>query len=205
MEKPTNILIDGLSHKQISNLSYAEWIIYKKKNISSLLNSYPHYDFEIRADIMTKVKDVVENEGIQLFLANGALLGAVRENDFIPWDDDVDMDVLVEELEPKFKIIKDKLINLGYIVRGIKRYPEMKINIYHGGEKVGVLALYLKEQIRYRGPYKWPKILYEQAEEIVFKGMTFKTPKIYEYLIHQYGPDWQTPLKNNYFHKDLFR
>lgn len=194
-----------MNNKKINNLSHKDWILYKKKNISKLLNSYPNYDFETRLEVMKKIKDIAEEEGVSLYLANGALLGAVREKDFIPWDNDVDMDVLAEELEPKFKIIKNKLINLGYIVRGIKLYPQMKINIYHEGEKVGISALYLKDQIRYRGPYKWPKEFYEEAEAINFKGVTFKTPKINQYLIHQYGKNWEIPLKENYFNKDLFR
>jgi len=194
-----------MNNKKISSLSHSEWVIFKKKNISVLLNSYPDYDFEARLEIMKNIKNIVEAEGMDLFLANGTLLGAIREKDFIPWDDDVDMDVLAEALEPKFEIIKDRLVDLGYIVRGVTKYPQMKINVYYGGEKVGILALYLKDQIRHRGPYKWPKALYEEPEEIIFKGLTFKTPKIYEYLLHQYGKDWKTPLKKNYFNKDLFK
>jgi phosphorylcholine metabolism protein LicD len=194
-----------MNNREVSELSYKEWVLYKKKNTSLLLNSYPNYNFEIRFEIMKNVKNVVEEEGVTLYLSNGTLLGAVRQKDFIPWDKDVDMDVLAEELELKYKTIKSKLIQLGYIVRGVEDYPRMKINVYHGGEKVGILALYLKDQIRYRGPYKWPKNFYEDAEKIDFKGITFKAPKIDQYLIHQYGKNWKTPLKENYFSKDLFR
>jgi len=194
-----------MNNKEISDLPRQDWIRYRKENISTLLNSYPNHDFKVRLEIMKNVKKIVEGEGVDLFLANGALLGAVREGDFIPWDDDVDMDALVEDLAPKYETIREQLIHLGYIVRGIKRHPEMKINVFYGGEKVGILALYLKGKNRYRFKYKWPKTLYEEYEEIVFKGVKFKAPKIREYLIHQYGKSWKTPLRENYFNKDLFR
>lgn len=193
-----------MNNKEISNLSHAEWVKYKKENRAALLNDYPNFNFDLRFEIIKEFKHILEKEGITLYLANGALLGAVREKNFIAWDDDVDMDVLYEELEPKYETIREQLIDLGYIVRGINKYPEMKINIYHGGEKVGILALYSKGEFRIRGPYKWPSFLYENPEKIVFKGETFTAPQIIDYLKHQYGSDWRVPKKKNYFNKDVF-
>jgi len=194
-----------MNNEEISALSYNDWVKYKKENLPKLLNTYPNFDFKTRFEIMKNFKSITEKAGISLYLANGVLLGAVREKDFISWDDDVDMDVLIEELEPKYEMIKEQLISLGYIVRGIEKHPEMKINVYYGGEKVGILALYLKGDFRIRSSYKWPRSFYEEFEEIVFKGETFKTPKINDYLNHQYGTDWNTPKKKNYFNKDVFR
>jgi len=194
-----------MTNRQISELSHNDWLSYKSKNISKLRNSYPNFNFDVRFEIMKNVKDIVDGEGITLYLANGALLGAVRDKDFIEWDDDVDLDILSEEMVPKYEIIRSKLIDMGYIVRGITEFPKMKINVYHMGENVGVLAIYLKDDIRHRGSYQWPKNIYDETEEIDFKGTVFKTPKIKEYLIHQYGEQWQTPLRENYLSKRLFK
>ena len=49
---------------------------------------------EIKArelDILRKVRDFCEERGLTCYLAYGTLIGAVRHQGFIPWDDDVDL------------------------------------------------------------------------------------------------------------------
>ena len=45
----------------------------------------------------------------------------------------------------------------------------------------------------------------ENLEEIEFRGTKFKTPKIDEYIEHQYGKNWKTPKRENYLSEDVFR
>jgi len=197
-----------LTNKQICDLSHEEWVVFKSKNRKKLLNVYPHFNFSARLDVMIKIKEILEKEKINLFLSNGTLLGAYREKDFIPWDNDVDMDVLAEEFEIKYDRVKEELISAGYIVRGIKRYPDTKINVYHMGEKVGILSLYLDkvQDIRYRGPYVWPNKMYTESEKIMFKGAEFNAPKLLDYMLHQYGEDWKIPNSTkNYLANSVFR
>lgn len=192
---------------EINKLSHQDWVKYKKQHKSKLLNSYPNYDFKVRFEIIKEFKKILEEEGINLYLSGGTLLGVYRDGDFIKWDPDVDMDVLYEELEPKFKMVRDKLIRLGYIVRAIDTYSKMKINVYHGGEKVGILAMYLSEdgKTRYRYIYKWPADVYKDSQKIEFRGLEFDTPNIEGYLNHTYGVDWRIPKRNNYFNKSVYR
>ena len=45
----------------------------------------------ILLDILAHFKSVCEKHGLTFFLSNGSMLGAVKYNEFIPWDDDVDI------------------------------------------------------------------------------------------------------------------
>ena len=45
----------------------------------------------ILCDLLHDVADFCEESGLRYFLAYGTLIGAVRHNGFIPWDDDIDI------------------------------------------------------------------------------------------------------------------
>ena len=50
---------------------------------------------------------VCEKHGLKYWVAFGTMLGAVRHNGFIPWDDDFDVFMLREDYE-KFLTVADK-------------------------------------------------------------------------------------------------
>jgi len=58
-------------------------------------------------DLLCTIDDIAKKENVRYFLDSGTALGAAREGDFIPWDDDMDIKVLAEDY-PAFKAAMEK-------------------------------------------------------------------------------------------------
>ena len=59
-------------------------------------------------DLMLIFKELCEKNQLEYFIMGGTLLGAVRHKGFIPWDDDADVSMPIDDFI-KFKELADKL------------------------------------------------------------------------------------------------
>ena len=69
-------------------------------------------------EVLLVIDDVCRRNGIQYFAYAGTLLGAVRHQGFIPWDDDIDICMKRDEYDKLIKILPKELPH-GFVVAGM--------------------------------------------------------------------------------------
>lgn len=82
------------------------------------LNEYK----KITLAILTKIDKICRENDINYFLFGGTLLGAVRHNGYIPWDDDIDICMLRADYDRLAKIIQNGNYGLNFI--RIEEHPD---------------------------------------------------------------------------------
>lgn len=75
-------------------------MLYTQEQLSKL--------HQILVMMMEEIKRVCDENHIRYFLVGGTMLGAVRHQGFIPWDDDMDIAMLREDYEKFMKIADQK-------------------------------------------------------------------------------------------------
>ena len=86
-----------------------EWMVYMDRKALREIQL-------IQLEMAKEVKRICENNHIKYFLDAGTLIGAVRHEGFIPWDDDLDIGMLREEYE-KFIVIAPSELREIYVLQ----------------------------------------------------------------------------------------
>jgi len=175
---------------------------------------------EIAVKMLKRIATFLEQNEIPYILEAGTLLGVIRENRLLPWDNDIDI-TIVRQYENKLLKNIWKLRLLGYQVR-VKRYKrdlkffkknELRIikvrhlNILKFFKRDVVLDIFVKRKIE--NEYYWtvgvkkpvlksvPERFYDNLTKYPFKGKDFSVPEDYKgYLENHYGENWRTPIKH---------
>lgn len=171
------------------------------------------------------VKQVLDKHEVPFFLAYGTCLGAYRDKEFLPDDDDIDL-VVIKPIDLKTrKAIGWMLHDLGFGPQEImfKVFDRMEPSEvgYNGDETTGIITcqkktkftiFFFKEQdcdkhgkemicIPKLGALPLissPSKFYEKPKKIKFKGEQFLVPSpTDEYLDWTYE-EWKNPLKRDH-------
>lgn len=101
---------------------------FKKEDIV-ILNENSLHDYQ--AELLNIAKDMVaifDKYNIRYSLSGGSILGAIRHKGFIPWDDDIDMNIPRKDYNKLLKIF-DKEMGDKYYIQLPEKYPEMGLMV----------------------------------------------------------------------------
>jgi len=164
-----------------------------------------YFDKTIGLRNLVAVRDILQGAGIRVFLHWGTLLGAVREKDFIPHDNDIDVGFYYSDIDKflalgpvfearGFEFITHDISNRvdGYIYKVIRDGVDIDLfparEIHHTFR--GKLWL-LNERTTVNSRYL------DSLETINFLGETFYTPADPIGLMRNlYGKTWNIPIAN---------
>ena len=161
--------------------------------------------------------DVLNENNVKYFLYGGALLGLIRDGDFIPWDTDIDI-VVVGESDQLHAAIEQMLLTgwetgkRGLVQTYDKRplYMETKIHIkgqrlywlYKYGCRVDIIIWQRDGDYLYEYTDDIHKFPYEMFRELVWRrawGSKFPIPRKYEETLEYLYGNWHIPETAGYF------
>ena len=114
-----------------------------------LENKYGALDYQQK--VLAMMKDVhvfLSKNGIKYSLCGGSLLGAIRENGFIPWDDDLDMMMDRENFNKFLSVCDDSEKIEGYVVsRMLWIYRVQRKDEYNGSLTGATLDIFVIDKV----------------------------------------------------------
>lgn len=107
-------------------LDFSEDFFVAEKRCDFLVDVTMKTVWAAELEVLCEIAKVCEKHNITWYMAYGSLLGAVRHEGFIPWDDDIDIWLFRKDYQRLLEVMQDELPK-GYVVRSplLKNgYPE---------------------------------------------------------------------------------
>lgn len=173
------------------------------------------FDIPLGIDLLIKVTKKLDLCNIPYHLEGGTLLGIVRDNKILPWDDDLDISVPFQYEQQVKKAMRFLMLdgwridsrkyykfeNFPYQGARVLKFRDRSRGLFNMGHcYLDIFFKYQDDEFAYWQAYK--NLLridakyYDGYDEISFMGHTFKAPKNHkQYLTDKFG-DWSIPIKD---------
>lgn len=132
----------------------------------------------IELEAVEEIARICELEKIEWFLVGGSVLGAVRHNGFIPWDDDIDLGMYRSDYE-RFIKVANKHLTDKYFLQTLKTdkgyhlgYAKLRVNN----------TLYIQENVKNRKMHQGVFIDIYPIDEVPDSEKARKKQKLYSNL-----------------------
>jgi len=174
-------------------------------DVSRQLPREAFFDKSLAREALLSLDDIFTQNKITFFLIFGTALGAIRENDFLEHDIDIDIGIFIKDKDKLTyaidTLIKEKIFTILKISNSEESITLVYKNIIID---IGFFKLE-KNYYIYNDFYenRFPRKFLDKLEKIILFDKEFFVPSpAHEYLVHQYGKNWQTPIQEwNYFNK----
>ena len=176
---------------------------------TALFKSYANLqplNTELAKQMLKEAKEIMDPLGVPFFLRQGTCLGAVRDQAFIPWDDDIDLGCVIglnglteEMIDPVLAAFRER----GYFVNVESNDRWIAAGMMKSWVRIDLTFFRIIDDSIFHFPMIWmPARLFASLKEIEFIGGNYLVPNPpEEYLRTKYGPDWITPKED--YEKDV--
>ena len=175
----------------------------REAELELLNKTAPPMDPAAAKQVLSEAKRILDGLGVVFFLRQGTVLGAVRDHAFIPWDDDIDMGIVIGLhgfVEESIGSLIDAFREAGYYTSLERTASYVYTALMKQNTKIDLYFLRMVDGRVYHYPGLWPPVrFFTDLAEIEFLGEIYRVPNPpEEYLLFKYGPNWRTPKRVGY-------
>ncbi len=164
-------------------------------------------DIDISKENLEIFHSIIERSKITYGIIFGTLLGAIREKNFIKYDEDTDIYLLYEEREKFLRLLVqfqqkgfDLVRSQGDILSLMRKNEYIDFYFYKRKLRFGLF----KRRV-FSNKLELPANNLENPIKKLFLGINISMPDNPEYILHKlYGRNWKIPLRNKIAEPNTF-